>query len=156
MSAPERQFSTGGHDYVAARLSVFDQFNLAADFRGSASAIAIMRANRAADTSDDQFKEALRFIITGGARDVPPETRERTLRNCLGVVKRRDGAGWQSLINPSGSLQYDDVGLPELVQIIYEVFVHNGIVDFFSVSPSAPGDNQQERSGPSPTVNSGS
>lgn len=137
---PEKEFRVGAHLYRAARVDTFEQMNMASEFREALLNLALVKQGRKSDISDADFTKAVEFVITGGAARVQPEVRERVMRRCFRVVSQQQGVdgGWAPVMNAEGGLMFP-LELGQSVRIMYEVFDHNGLLDFFSDAPSTSG-----------------
>lgn len=152
------EFKIGEHYYLASRLSVFQQFHLASEFRDALIGLAVLKRDRPADLDDRAFIKAIEFILTGGSKGLSPEVRERIIHLCLSVVQRKvtKGVGWAAIQTPDGVLAYQDIQLPEMIAIMYQVIDHNGLLDFFFEGPSSSEGQEEVKSGqPSPMVKTG-
>jgi hypothetical protein len=134
--ALELEIKIGKNHYRASRLSIFEQMNMAAEFREVLAGLAMLKKERPKDMDDASYSKTVEFLMTarGG---ISPEVRERVMHRCFGAVTRRSGVGWQPIQTVEGVLQFSDIELPESVAIMYAVFEHNKLLDFFSASPSA-------------------
>ncbi len=139
--------TVGGEKYRVGRLSTFDQFNLASDFRDPLSGLAFLRRDRPKDVTDAQYAKAVEFLITGGAAFSAPAQRQRIINLCLSAVKRKSGVGWTPVINAEGGVQFKDVDLAGMIALMYRVFEHNGLLDFFSEGPFGSGGPTAEETG---------
>lgn len=144
---PELEFTVGGHTYRATRISVFEQMNLAAEFRDVIVGLAMLKRDRPKEMNDASYTQAVEFIMTarGG---ISPAVREGVMHRCFAAVTRKSGVGWQGIQTPDGTLVFDDIRLPESVAIMYAVFDHNKLLDFFSVGPLASDGPEKEEAGP--------
>lgn len=137
--APERVFETGGHAYRAGRLSTFQQFSVASQWREALVGLSMLKRERPPELDDAGFQEAVRLIFTGGTATMPDARREGVTNLLLSVVSRQQkghGGGWAKMLTPDGRLMFDDLDLPSLIHVLYEVLDHNRILDFFSAGPS--------------------
>jgi hypothetical protein len=126
-------------------MSVFDQMNVAADCRDILIALAMLKRDRPKKMKEADYNKAVSFIIASKA-GMTPEVRERVINTCLGHVKRSGGVGWTPVLASEGTMQFDDIELSQIVTLLYAVFEHNRLIDFFSESPSDL-DGQSEESG---------
>jgi hypothetical protein len=148
---PELEFTVNSHKYRATRLSVFQQFNLAADFRDVLVGLAVLKKDRPKELDEKAFTKAIEFIVTGGSKALSPEIRERTMHLCLSVIARQvasPGVGWTAIQTADGVLTHQDIQLPEMIAIMYHVIDHNGLLDFFFEGPSTSDGPETEKSGP--------
>jgi hypothetical protein len=121
----------GSKTYTVSRLSAFDQMHLIADARNILTGLALLKRDRPKTMKDGEYLQTVK-MITSSLGGLPPETRERIWNMCLGVVKRRDGAiGFQSVLASPGQLQFADMELSTINRLIYAVFEHNRLLDFF-------------------------
>jgi hypothetical protein len=121
----------GSKTYTVSRLSAFDQMHLIADARNILTGLALLKRDRPKTMKDGEYLQTVQ-MITSSLGGLPPETRERIWNMCLGVVKRRDGAiGFQSVLASPGQLQFADMELSTINRLIYAVFEHNRLLDFF-------------------------
>lgn len=141
MSDPllEAEVPLGAHSYHVSRMSVFDQMSVAADYRDILIGLALMKNDRPKDMSDAEFLKAAHFIMASRA-GMTPELRTSVVSLCLRHVSRKSATGWSPVMATSGVLQFNDIELPDLMTLLYAVFEHNKLLDFFSVSPSSSGE----------------
>lgn len=145
--SPERLVPISGYSYQISRMSVFDQMSLATELRDIIIGLAMMRKSREPKMTDELYHMGTRFIIMSPAR-MAREERQAAYNLCLGVVKRRDGAvGWMPVLASQGQMQFQDIGLPEITRLIYEVIDHHRLLDFFYVSPSTSDGQTTEGNG---------
>lgn len=121
--------------YAVGRLSAFDQMHLIADARTILTGLALLKRDRPKEMTDENYLRTTR-IITSSLGGLPPETRERVWNMCLGVVKRRETVGFQPVLALPGQLQFADINPSQIAQLLYAVFEHNRLLDFFSESLS--------------------
>lgn len=138
----EREFKVDDQTYRASRISVFDQLNVASQWREALMGLAMAKKNRPPEMGDAAFRETVAIVLTGALARVETSRREEVTQLLVSAVKRKGkggktGVGWFSVAAPGGAAAFDDVQLPQLVSILYEVLDHNGLLDFFSVGPSA-------------------
>jgi Phage tail assembly chaperone protein, TAC len=141
----EKEFKVGDHVYRAGRMSVFEQFGIASDFRDVLLGLALAEKRRDPKTTDEQFRKSVDLLAASGS--APPPVRERVMQQCLAVTVRRQKAGWAPMI-ADGQVMFQDVTLSDLVQIMYHVFQHNGLLDFFDVGPLGSSGPTRTETGP--------
>jgi hypothetical protein len=146
---PEKEFPVGKHTYRATRVDAFEQMNMASEFREAIMGLALLKKERDPKISDADFAKAAEFVMTGGAGRVAPDVRERVMRRCLRVVTRKQPGegGWAAVTNADGGLMFQDLDLADTVMIMYHVFDHNGLLDFFSDGPLSSGGPQAAEPG---------
>ena len=158
MSAAEREFRVGDHSYRAGLISTFDQLHVATEWRETLMSLSFMKRDRPPEMTDRTYSDSVAVVVAGGLQRVDPASRERITLLLMSAVKRKgDGAtGWFPLV-VGGQQAFQDVRLPQLIPILYNVIDHNGLLDFFSVGPSDSRDGPEASSGPdSPTEKTGS
>jgi hypothetical protein len=142
----DKEVPISGQTYRIGRMSVFDQMNVASEFRDIISGLAILRSKRPKKMADEDFDNAMRFILAspGG---VSTDTRDRVSNTCLRSVTRRGvGGAWSPILTSDNVLQFSDIGLPEMCKLLYESFEHNKLLDFFSTGPSGSATGLRESS----------
>lgn len=132
----EMEVPIGKHIYRVGRMSVFDQMNIAADFRDILIGLAMMKAERPKDMKDAEFIKTTQ-MITLSRGGISPEVRNRVVTTCFRHITRRQVAGWSPILASEGMMQFDDIGLPDVAKLLFAVFEHNKLLDFFSESPSS-------------------
>ena len=160
VAVTELEFKVDGHTYRAGRISTFDQMHVAAQWRETLMALAFAKKNRTEKVTDEIYRETVTVIMAGGLGHITAQSREEITRLALSVVTRQQkgtGVGWAQITTSDGTIVFDDIRLPQLISILYNVFDHNGLVDFFSVGLSSlGGPKEEEKSGPpSPRVKIG-
>jgi hypothetical protein len=144
---PEKEFPAGTHRYRVTRLSVFEQMNLAADYRDIIVGLAMLKRERPPEMDDAAFIKSVEFIMTARA-GLSPEVRERVMHLCFKNVVRKSGSGWSAIQTADNVLVFDDIRLAESVIIMYNVLEHNKLIDFFLEGPLASSGPQTEEAGP--------
>lgn len=141
-------FKVGDHTYTCNRISVFDQMHLASEFRNALLGIAQLKKARPASMSQETFEKGVQFLVTGGGALVAPEVLDRVMGRCLRTVQRQvPGGQWSSVIGVDGVLMHEDISLSQMIVLMYHVFEHNGLLDFFSDSPFNLGGQEEKGSG---------
>jgi hypothetical protein len=142
------EFTVGGRRYSAKKLSAFEQFHVARKF----GPILLMLGNAALGETEDKAKakpkmtpaqEARAFaqLICTMAAPLSQADAETAINTCLSAVTRDqgEGKGFAAIRTPDGAMMFNDVELPELLEIVWHVLHINKLPDFFAASPSAPG-----------------
>jgi hypothetical protein len=71
------------------------------------------------------------------ARERAYKTRIEELEEEL-KFQRQEKTGWSRVREPlSGGLMFEDIQMPQMVEIVWHVLRINGLIDFFAVSPSS-------------------
>jgi hypothetical protein len=134
-------FTVGEHTYRTGRLSTFDQLELATTLRQVFFNLALLEKeakDKKLPTSIHTFVQAMCGLFGLFTK----EDRDAALRVALSAVARgrgKNNANWDPAYL-GGEFMFNDLDMPELLEIVYRVFQHNGLIRFFSVSPdgSAP------------------
>ena len=145
-------FTIGEHTYRTGRLSTFDQLELATTLRQVFFNLALLEKEAKAQklpTSTHTFVQAMCGLFGTLSRD----ERDTALRLSLSVAARgrgKNNTNWDPAYL-GDQFMFNDLDLPEMLEIVYRVFQHNGLISFFSVSPdvSAPAGGVQPNLHPS-------
>jgi tail assembly chaperone len=154
---PETELMIGSNRYRVSRMSVFEQFDVAADYRDILIGLSFVKRDRPPDMNQSDYDSAVQFIMSSRA-SLTPEIRTRVINTCLKYVARSGGGavGWAPVLAASQTLQFDDIDMPTIIKLMYAVFEHNKLIDFFSASPSSSGEQTTEKTGqPSPEAKVG-
>ena len=130
----------GDHSYRAGLISTFDQLHVATEWRETLMSLSFMKRDRPPEMTDRTYSDSVAVVVAGGLQRVDPASRERITLLLMSAVRRKgDGAtGWFPLV-VGGQQAFQDVRLPQLIPILYNVIDHNGLLDFFSVGPLGSG-----------------
>lgn len=126
----ETEVSVGGRKYLIGRLPAFDQMHLIADARNVLTGLALLKRDRPKEMSEKEFLNTAQ-VITMSVGTFPPETRERVWNLCLGQVKRQEKVGWQPVMASPGQMQFADMDPVTISRLLFAVFEHNKLLDFF-------------------------
>lgn len=128
------EFKVGQHTYLAGRMSARDSFNVARKLAGSL----IFMASLKKDESLTPEQMALAFCTSSG--NISDQDMDFAIGACMSVVRRRieGDQGWAPMWR-DGQLAYQDLSMPEMVQVVWTVVEAAGLVDFFSVAASTSG-----------------
>ena len=115
----------------------FDKMGLfqASDVARIWSYALVMLAKSPADLKPEDFVKAFPMFVAM----LPKAENDFAMNTCLQTVKRALGGdkGWAPLINSSGDLMYQDLGLSGLYQLIFHVLNVNELMHFFG-DPRVP------------------
>ena len=144
--AEHTTFQVGDYTYRAGRLSTFDQLELATTGRQIFFNLALLeqearKSNMVSGTAE--FVQAM----CGLFGTLPKPERDILVQLALKVVSRgrgKNNAYWDPAYLGE-QFMFSDLDMPELLEIIYRVIQHNGLIRFFSVNPGA----SAQKSGPS-------
>lgn len=125
-------FQVGEHTYQARPLSALQQLDIATRVGISLSGMAdVKRADPAADQRRMCQALAAHFGMAA------PEAVAHVTYVCLSVVSRQSGPGWAAIMGPApGQMMFQDIGLQEILAIVWAVLEANRLPDFFDVPPS--------------------
>ena len=127
------EFQINGITYSCSKLNAFDQFHV---FRRLAPVLSVIGVD-ISKAKDDPM--ALFNPVAKAIGDMSNADSEYVLNTCLGAVRRRQGDKVWAPLMSRGGLQFDDVQLPEMLQITWHVLQEN-FSNFLAVLPgSAPG-----------------
>lgn len=124
------EFSVGSATYRATKMDVFMQYDVARKW----APILIWVAS----SKDKTFKPAdFARAFCAVSSPIPKEDSDYVLGLCLDTVKR-GGAGSADFapIRVSNKLMFDDIELPQMLEIVYHVLKLNKLIDFFVEAPA--------------------
>jgi hypothetical protein len=139
----ELEVTVNKHKYRISRMSVFEQMNVAADYRDILVALAMLKRDRPKKMRDAEFQHTVKMIMVSRAGNTP-DIRDRVTNLCLGKIVRQSNLGMVPVLATEGVMQFDDIELPQIVQMLYATFEFNKLLDFFSESPSTSDGQDQE------------
>lgn len=126
------EFSVNGHTYRADKLPALRAFDLARKW--APVLINLAMASKADPVpSDENIVKAMVAMAAG----ISQADSDAVIAACLAVVSRREGDHWQRLSPGGGQLQYQNMELPELMQVVLNVVRENGLISFFNVPADA-------------------
>lgn len=130
------EFSVGGQNYKSSKLDVFKQFDIAKRLAPVMSAVAEIA--RAGDVEVEELVVKIAPVISA----LPDADTHYIFNSCLDVTQRQQGDRWARVRAPgSGGLMFQDIGLPELMQITFNVLKEH-FAGFFAVLPVDPVGNE--------------
>ncbi len=148
MNVLETEVTLGQHKYRVSRMSVFEQLDIAADYRDILLGLSLVKSERPKEMSDEEYKKTVQYIMTARG-NMNPEIRHRVMNTCLSKVIRNSGVGWSPVLSANDTLQFEDIDLATFVMLVYTVLEHNRLIDFFAESPSiTDGQTKTQEAGP--------
>lgn len=129
------EIKIGSKTYLIERLPAFDQMHLIADAQPILAGLAIAKQDRPKEMSDEDFLKGVQ-MITVAAGGLAPERRERIWNTCLKMVRRKETGALQPVLSAPSEMQFADLDPPTIAKLMYTVFEHNKLLDFFSDSLS--------------------
>lgn len=125
------QFQAGGHEYKAGKLDAKRQFHIVRRLLPCLAGFAGDVENLTDADAVKGFADAVGTIAD--------DQLDYVIDHCLAVVERQDGGVWAAVTCPlpggGRSLQYQDIGMAEMLTIVYYVIKHN-LTGFFDAFPS--------------------
>lgn len=128
---PSSEFKVASHTYKAARLNARQQFDVA---RRLSYVLVQLGGEKKPDFKPTAENFARIFLVTSGY--VPQSDMDISLNMCLSAVSRNAGGdrGWVSISSSNGALMFDDIGMPEMLEIVWHVIAEHRLVDFLAAS----------------------
>lgn len=123
------EFTVGAHTYAAHPLGVFDQFDIA---RRIAPVITMLVLQKDREKLKPGFARAFVSLSSGLSR----EDGQALLTLCMAKVSRKTATG-MSPIQAQGQMMFDDIGLDQMLELLWHVLVLSKIIDFFDVPASS-------------------
>lgn len=136
------QITLGSGTYMTGKLNAFEQFHCARRVAPLLAAMGITALQIAKHTAQpgaqapgtDDFGEMLPMVFDQIAR-MPQADVDYILQTCLASCKRQQGAGW-ALLLVQGRLMFEDVGMPDMVQLVLATLKEN-LGSFFPMPQDA-------------------
>lgn len=131
----ETEFEFGGDAYRIGVINAEEQFHI---FRRLAPMVATMGVEMLRLLSNKQDTAAMSKTdwmlavapLIGEMARMPQEDVDYVIKHSLKVVRRRDGDMWAPLLNAAGAFMYQNLSMPAMLRLIFEVLRHN-LDDFF-------------------------
>lgn len=133
------EVTVSGIKYKIGRMSTFDQYHVSRKLVPSLVFMAAIEDR--SQVTPDMFAKS----ILSTTSQLSAEDSEMALTLCLAVVERQDHGAWVRLQPPGGgrTLMFTDIGVLDLMTIVWYVLLEHGIPDFFvdrqSAAPAAAG-----------------
>lgn len=124
-----REFPVGGHTYRVEPLSTFDSFDIA---RRVAPVITMLVMQKDRDKLQEGFARAFVSLSSGITR----EDGQAILTLCMARVSRQDQVGFAPIM-VAGKMMYEDIGMEQMLQLLWHVLLLSKIIDFFDVPVSS-------------------
>ena len=135
MVSTNEEFLLGSNTYRIARLGAMAAFDIA---RTMGPVLEWM--NRLLADKSDATREATVRAFCGSMGMLARKDAMEAVYACLAAVSRRQPSGWAAVINV-GNVVFDDITMPEVLELAWCVMEANGILSFFGGSPSVSRDN---------------
>jgi len=123
------EFTVGGHTYKVDPLNVFDAFDIA---RRVAPVITMLVVQKDREKLRQGFARAFVSLASGITR----EDGQAILTLCMARVSRKDGVGFAA-VQTAGKMMYEDIGMEQMLELLWHVLVASKIIDFFDVPASS-------------------
>lgn len=140
----QTSFPVGGNNYQASKLPAFDQMAIARRLMPAIKTLltpevmASIAQSRQADGKLDFSRIDLSQMIPAMADAIyslSDDDAERIVRTSLKVVQRQNAEGtvWSPVMTPQGQVMFDDIDLPVMLQIAWNV-IEAQLGSFFSTA----------------------
>src|SRR6185312_6619357 len=113
------EFEIDGVKYQSDKLPLFTQFHVLRRMGSLFSSIVGAGAVR-----DKDPLLAIGYIATAVSK-LSEDDANYVLKNCLSVVKKLQGAVWAPLMSATGNLMFNDLSLPNMLEIAQKVLEDN-------------------------------
>ncbi len=124
------QKTVGGKVYLIGELGTFDAFEVCRAMSFTLTGIANIRQETAKAGKPVTPHQFVRAIAALSSQD---EGVVMAINKCLSVVKRRIEAdtGWQPVLTVMNTLQFADIKMRQMLELVWYVMEVNQLVDFF-------------------------
>lgn len=128
-----------GHFYQVNKLNPFKQFNIARKLapifvEAGPVLLAAIREGQGIMAADPLVLFA---PMCNALAEMKDEDGEALLKLCLSAIRRRtDTGGYSPLIAPSGGFMYEDIQLPTIMKLVWEV-VQVNLLSFIPINQQA-------------------
>jgi len=127
------EFVVGGQQYRATKMDTFKQFHVARRLLKVISTLAPMMKDGRVDNVLDALP-----IMAAAIGEMRDEDADYILKVCLEHCQRNSGGVWGK-VRAGDVLMFEDIGLPEMMQITWKVIEEN-LASFMPALPqSSPG-----------------
>jgi hypothetical protein len=130
----------GQHDYIVETLPVTTQFSLSALL---SPVVSIMTLQEDRSELAKKFPQSFTALCGG----MSPDDHKWILETCLSVVRRVDAGSPPMPVWVGGMPAFQDIGLTEMLQLVWLVVEHHRMLDFFAASRSALTDQPDGQKG---------
>jgi hypothetical protein len=124
-----REFLVDGHTYHVDPLSTFDQFDIA---RRVAPIVTMLLLQKDRTKLKEGFARAFVSLSSGISR----EDGQAILTLCMARVSRQSSVGFAPVV-VAGKMMFEDVELPQMLELLWHVLLLSKIIDFFDVPVSS-------------------
>jgi hypothetical protein len=135
MVAVNEEFSLGSNTYRIVRISAMAAFDIARTLGPVLEWMGKLLADK-----PDATREAVVRAFCGSMGMLARKDAMDAVYGCLAAVTRRQPSGWAGVCN-GGNLVFDDITMPEMLELAWSVLEANGILSFFGGAPSVSPDN---------------
>ena len=133
----QAEFQVSGHKYRSERMSAFDQHTVASKLGGI---LLMMMPNANAKRAKKEEKQPMDAVHFSRAflvlsADMRKDDMDLIFYLCLKGVSRavENDQGWAPvLIDGSGAFAFQDINMPELLEIVWHILQQHRIPDFFA------------------------
>ena len=135
MVSTNEEFLLGSNTYRIARLGAMAAFDIARTMGPVLEWMSRLLADK-----PDATRGATVRAFCGSMGMLARKDAMEAVYACLAAVSRRQPSGWAAVINV-GNVVFDDITMPEVLELAWCVMEANGILSFFGGSPSVSRDN---------------
>lgn len=136
------EFQVGGHSYRSNKLSALTQFHVCRRLVPALSDLApLMKATLASKRAADEKGEEWKFDgwaaldpLSKALTTISDDDANYVIFACLEVTERNEKGVWSRLRTPQGLMMFNDLEMPELVMIVWNVLAGH-LESFFSTLP---------------------
>ena len=134
MVALNEEFLLGTNNYRVNRMGAMAAFDVARTLGPVLEWMGRLLADK-----PDASREAIIRAFCGSMGMLGRKDAMDAVYGCLAAVLRRQPSGWAVIYN-TGNVVFDDITMPEVLELAWCVLEANGILSFFGGSPSvSPG-----------------
>jgi hypothetical protein len=131
-------FIVDGNEYRSAPMNAFEQFDVARMLRNVLAGLAMVEEelNKGDDTKQPSTHAFVQLMCTMAGGLTKKES-DDSIGMCLSKVERRQGQSWSLIRTGTGVMMFADIQMSQMLEIVWHVLKLNGLIAFFSVSPSS-------------------
>lgn len=113
------EFSVGGKNFRADKMDCFKQFHVLRKAGPLYPSVV-----GALKIKDQDLMLAVGYVAAAFAR-LSDDEANFIMNACLSTCAMKQGSVWSPIMSPSGALMFQDLALPEILEIVWKVLEYN-------------------------------
>jgi hypothetical protein len=128
-----RTVEVGGNQYNIGKMDVFKQLQVGRRIAPLYVLFSELAVSGKADEKNAMESDVFRTALASGILRLPDTDFDLVMNECLAVCERQQATGWAKVKAPGGPVMFQDLQVPDILQLMMKV-IEDNLGAFFPIA----------------------